>query len=210
MKTIRKELKCTQSGMADILKVGFRTYVRYEAGERDAPVSVMVKMSRLGNLSLDQLLTQGIEKSNILPIETETLNLAPPEVKSANFKTGKIQFKKSGKEGLLAMDDSEKEVLALYRKLPASQQDAFVKGLGRTYKATKASAKPLISASRLKTPAEVKAEEKKAAAAKEEPKKKRPKRKGKPGRRKVDKKALREKVDRLKKITKTINKITVR
>ena len=54
MKMIRRELKCTQSALAEILKVGFRTYVRYEAGERDAPISILVKMSRLGNISLEQ------------------------------------------------------------------------------------------------------------------------------------------------------------
>ena len=35
LKTIREELDCTQSTMSGILKVGFRTFVRYEAGERD-------------------------------------------------------------------------------------------------------------------------------------------------------------------------------
>ena len=53
LKTVRKELGCTQSVMSEILKVGFRTFVRYEAGEIDAPVSVMVKIARLGNISLE-------------------------------------------------------------------------------------------------------------------------------------------------------------
>ena len=48
VRLIRKELRCTQSAMAEILKIGFRTYVRYEAGERDAPVSVLIKLARLG------------------------------------------------------------------------------------------------------------------------------------------------------------------
>jgi len=50
LKTIRKELRCTQSVMSEILKVGFRTYVRYEAGERDAPVSVLVKNRQIGKI----------------------------------------------------------------------------------------------------------------------------------------------------------------
>ena len=33
LKRIRKELGCTQSVLSGILKVGFRTFVRYEAGE---------------------------------------------------------------------------------------------------------------------------------------------------------------------------------
>ena len=69
LKTIRKELGCTQSVMSEILKVGFRTFVRYEAGERDAPVSVLVKIARLGNISLEQLLTTAIEPNDIAPLE---------------------------------------------------------------------------------------------------------------------------------------------
>ncbi|MEE9259093.1 MAG: hypothetical protein V3U37_06085, partial [Nitrospinaceae bacterium] len=42
------------------------------------------------------------------------------------------------------------------------------------------------------------------------PKKTKGKKKGKPGRRKLDKKALKEKIDRLKMITKSVSKITVR
>ena len=57
LKTIRKNLKCTQGALSEVLGIGFRTYVRYEAGERDAPVSLLVKMARLGELSLDRLLT---------------------------------------------------------------------------------------------------------------------------------------------------------
>ena len=57
LKTIRKNLKCTQGTISEVLGIGFRTYVRYEAGERDAPVSLLVKMARLGELSLDRLLT---------------------------------------------------------------------------------------------------------------------------------------------------------
>ena len=69
LKTVRKELGCTQSVMSEILRVGFRTFVRYEAGERDAPVSVLVKIARLGNISLEQLLTTTIEPNDIAPLD---------------------------------------------------------------------------------------------------------------------------------------------
>ena len=69
LKTIRRELGCTQSVMSKILKVGFRTFVRYEAGQRDAPVSVLIKIAHLGNISLEQLLTMGIEPNAIAPLE---------------------------------------------------------------------------------------------------------------------------------------------
>ena len=42
------------------IDVGFRTYVRYEVGERHARVNVLIKMARLGNISLDQLLSSAL------------------------------------------------------------------------------------------------------------------------------------------------------
>ena len=65
MKTIRKGLSCTQMAIAKVLDIGFRTYVRYEAGERDAPVAVLVKFARLGSISLDRLLTTKLEPSDL-------------------------------------------------------------------------------------------------------------------------------------------------
>jgi len=43
-----------------LIDVGFRTYVRYEIGERDAPVKVLIKMAKLGNISLDKLLSTAL------------------------------------------------------------------------------------------------------------------------------------------------------
>lgn len=209
MKIIRRELKCTQSAMSDILKVGFRTYVRYEAGERDAPVAVLVKMARLGNISLEHLLTQKIDSLAILPMDTETLNLAPPEIKSVNFQTGHILFKKLTKEGILALDEAEKKAISAYRRMPQNLKTTFLKDLEKNYKVTgvglkarrPAPAKPASLVVAL--PSESKPVAKKETS-------KGVKKKGKPGRKKLDKKALKEKIDRLKMITKSVPKITVR
>jgi len=43
-----------------LIDVGFRTYVRYEVGERHAPVNVVIKMAKLENISLDQLLSTAL------------------------------------------------------------------------------------------------------------------------------------------------------
>jgi len=209
MKTIRHELRCTQSAMSDILKVGFRTYVRYEAGERDAPVAVLVKMARLGNISLEHLLTQKIDPLAILPMDTETLNLTPPEIKSVNFQTGNISFKKLSKEGMLALDEAEKKAISAYRRMPQGLKSAFLKNLEKNYKVTGAVFKAKRPASvKLASPALVLPLENKPVAKKESVKG--VKKKGKPGRKKLDKKALKEKIDRLKMITKSVPKITVR
>ena len=117
LKTIRKELGCTQSVMSEILKVGFRTFVRYEAGETDAPVSVLVKIARLGNISLEKLLTTAIEPNDIAPLEKinggETVQL-----QSIDFKIGKVSFKDSDHQELMTIDDAEKRILTLFRKMP--------------------------------------------------------------------------------------------
>ena len=208
IKTIRRELRCTQSAMSDILKVGFRTYVRYEAGERDAPVAVLVKMARLGNMSLENLLTRKIDQLTILPMDTETLNLVPPEVKSVSFQSGTIVFKKLAREGLLALDDAEKKAVSAFRRMPKTLKSDFLKDLEKNYKAmgfglktkktvTSKGTNPVIF------PVELKPAPKMTSG-------KTIKKKGKPGRKKLDKKALKEKIDRLKMITKSVLKITVR
>ena len=134
LRTIRKELKCTQSMMSDILKVGFRTYVRYEAGERDAPVSVLVKIARLGNLSLEQLLTKEIAKSLISPVKTLTKNSTPPEVRSVNFGSGQINLKKPSKQELLTINPLERKLLSLFRKMDPELQKNSLDNIGKALK----------------------------------------------------------------------------
>ena len=50
----------TNQPHARLIGVGFRNYVRYEVGERDAPVNVLIKMAKLENISLDQLLSTAL------------------------------------------------------------------------------------------------------------------------------------------------------
>ncbi|CAI2718088.1 helix-turn-helix domain-containing protein [Nitrospina watsonii] len=209
MRTIRKELKCTQSAMADILKVGFRTYVRYEAGERDAPVAILIKMARLGNISLEQLLTQKVDRFNIAPVNLETFNMTPPLVKSANFRTGHIVFKKPARETLLTLDESEKKVLSLFRKMSSDEQNRCLKTIESHYKPSSALSRS-VRTDVVKTLPEAQMFDEEPQAMTKKPRFNRPRKRGRPGRTREDKKLLREKIDRLKKITKTAPKITVR
>jgi transcriptional regulator with XRE-family HTH domain len=133
LKSIRKELRCTQSMMSEILQVGFRTYVRYEAGERDAPVSVLVKIAKLGNLSLEQLLTVSIGKSLISPVKTLTKSSAPPEVKMVHFGTGQINLKNPAKQELLAINSSERKLLSIFRKMDAGLQKECLGNIGKSF-----------------------------------------------------------------------------
>lgn len=208
IKIIRRELRCTQSAMSSILKVGFRTYVRYEAGERDAPVSVLVKISNLGNLSLESLLTREIKPYNVMPFQASGDGESGSEVKACNFRGGQISFRKPARERLLTIDDSEKKLIAIFRKMTPDRQSEYLSSMedvsvsSRGNLKSQKKAKPsLPKKSAVKT---------RKTSATAETKTGKVKRKGKPGRKKLDKKALKEKIDKLKMITRSINKITVR
>jgi transcriptional regulator with XRE-family HTH domain len=56
LKVVRKHLDLTQLEFSKILEIGFRTYVRYEIGERETPIPVLVKISKLNKISLDELI----------------------------------------------------------------------------------------------------------------------------------------------------------
>lgn len=131
LKTIRKELRCTQSVMSEILKVGFRTYVRYEAGERDASVSVLVKIAKLGNLSLEQLLTVQVKKNSVSPVKTLTKISVPPAVRIVHFGTGQINLKNPAKQELLAINGSERKLLTIFRKMDAGSQKECLGNMGK-------------------------------------------------------------------------------
>lgn len=205
LKTIRKELGCTQSVMSEILKVGFRTFVRYEAGERDAPVSVLVKVARLGNISLEQLLTTAIEPNDIAPLEKinrgETV-----QVQTIDFKVGQVTFKDRDHQELMTIDDAEKRILTLFRKMPQRLKKDCMDSVDQIVETGRVISRLSDRAgkgrkSKRKITPKVKIE------IKTPPK---PKTKRKPGRKKLDKKALQEKIDKLKIVTRAINKITVR
>ena len=147
MKTIRKNLKCTQMAIAKVLDIGFRTYVRYEAGERDAPVAVLVKFARLGNISLDRLLTTKLEPSDL-----ETPDLDPPagkvgpvEVIGGSLKEGRLVFKGVRGDYYVSTSTDEKKLLNHFRKMSPKTQDKCLsdmewmlkKSKGRSPKATK-------------------------------------------------------------------------
>ena len=205
LKTIRKELGCTQSVMSEILKVGFRTFVRYEAGERDAPVSVLVKIARLGNISLEQLLTTAIEPNDIAPLEKINSGTTV-QVQTIDFKVGQVSFKDPDHQELMAIDDAEKRILILFRKMPQ-----------RLKKDCMDSVDQIVETGRVISRLSDRAGKGRKSKRKITPKIKieiktplKPKTKRKPGRKKLDKKALQEKIDKLKIVTRAINKITVR
>ncbi len=119
LKTIRKSLNCTQMAVSDVLDIGFRTYVRYEAGERDAPVSVLVKLARLGNISLDCMLTVKITREDLNNPDMDR----PPEkssnldVTGGSLEKGRLTFKGLIDDFFVATNNNEKRLLTTFRKM---------------------------------------------------------------------------------------------
>ena len=133
LKTIRKELGCTQSVMSKILKVGFRTFVRYEAGERDAPVSVLVKFAHLGNISLEQLLTTSIEPNDIAPLEKISKESKPVQIESIDFEVGHVTFKDPVHQEMMTINDAEKRLLTVFRKMPTGLKKDCIASIKQTH-----------------------------------------------------------------------------
>ena len=207
LKTIRKELGCTQSVMSEILKVGFRTFVRYEAGERDAPVSVLVKVARLGNISLEQLLTSEIDKNDIAPLQKVNKSSSSTEVSVVNFKEGLVVFNNPSRQEIITLDDYERKMLPLFRKMAPRLQKDCLSTLGKIAESGKTTSTLLDKSEQGQRGTKKKGEspQKSPPISVRQPKAKR-----KPGRKKLDKKALQEKIDKLKMLTRSINKTTVR
>ena len=131
LKTLRNKTNCTQMTLSKVLEIGHRTYVRYEAGERDAPVSVMVKLAKLANVSLDQLLT-----TKILPEDLDTSGLENtqniiqnPEVISGSIEDGRLMLKGFMEDNLVTNTKDEQKLLTLFRKVNHISQDKFLMDL---------------------------------------------------------------------------------
>lgn len=192
--------------MAQALGIGFRTYVRYESGERDAPAGTLVLIAKIGNVSLQNLLTRPLENHDIVPGRATASKVPVPVVKSLSLQEGTITFQKLSGKKRVALDESERKLLAGFRKLGIEGQQEFLRSIKKEFKwagskgrSQKKRQSPLVE----KTPS---VDLRSAAAIKPG----RVKRRGETGRNKLDRKALREKISRLKSISRSAPKVTVR
>ena len=128
LKTLRNKTNCTQMTLSKVLEIGFRTYVRYEAGERDAPVSVMVKLAKLANISLDQLLTTKIvpEDLDTSGLENTQNIIQNPEVISGSIENGRLMLKGFLEDNLVTNTKDEQKLLTLFRKVNDISRDKFL------------------------------------------------------------------------------------
>ena len=128
VKTIRKKLNCTQMALSEVLGIGFRTYVRYEAGERDAPISVLVELARLGNVSLDRLLTKKILSEDLNTPDKEKLptSKAPLDIISGGLEEGRLMFKGLLVDHLVSTNKAEQKLLTLFRQMNPANREKFL------------------------------------------------------------------------------------
>jgi len=142
LKTIRKSLNCTQMAVSDVLDIGFRTYVRYEAGERDAPVSVLVKLAKLGNISLDRMLTSKITSKDLKnpDMATPPEKSAKLEITGGSLEKGRLTFKGLMDDFFVATNNNEKKLLNTFRKMDRLKKEKCLleaEWLLKNYKASK-------------------------------------------------------------------------
>lgn len=128
LKTIRKNLGHTQMALSGVLDIGFRTYVRYEAGERDAPIALMVKLAKLGNISLDRLLTTEVDTEDLkIPDVQKTPATAKNlQVIGGSLDEGRLMFKGLKNDFLISTDSNEKKLLTQFRKMDKPKRDKYL------------------------------------------------------------------------------------
>lgn len=119
LKTIRKNLGYTQMVLSGILEIGFRTYVRYEAGERDAPIALMIKLAKLGDISLDRLLTTQLDAEDlkIADVEKTPKTTIELDVIGGSLDEGRLIFKGLKNDFLISTNSDEKKLLTQFRKI---------------------------------------------------------------------------------------------
>lgn len=128
LKILRKNLGCTQTDISKVLDIGFRSYVRYESGERDAPISALIKFARLGNLSLDRLLTTEItlEDLKIPDEDVSPTTMKKPIVVGGSVEDGRLMFKGLKYDYLVCTQPLEKTLIGIFRKVDRATREKIL------------------------------------------------------------------------------------
>ncbi len=112
LKAIRNHLKLTQFGFSKTLGIGFRTYVRYEIGEREPPIAVLVRISTLIKVSLDSLILYPLQIN-----EFDTFSKKSAQEKKSGALERTTNLSSSEEKQQTFSKKEEKNFLNLYRKM---------------------------------------------------------------------------------------------
>jgi transcriptional regulator with XRE-family HTH domain len=148
IKTIRKNHHFTQLAMAETMNIGFRTYIRYETGQRDASLAALIKIARAGAVSLDRLLTAPLSLTDLqIPdLDKPATAIAKPDVVGGSLEEGRLVFKGLKNDFLVCTDANEKKLLHQFRRLDRSGREKFVQdveALGKIRRKEKTPSKPI-------------------------------------------------------------------
>lgn len=58
IRDLREDLDLTQTQMAKLLNMSQTGYSKYETGENDIPTAILIKLSKIHNVSIDYILEQ--------------------------------------------------------------------------------------------------------------------------------------------------------
>ncbi len=119
LKLIRSHLKLTQCEFSKILEIGFRTYVRYEIGEREPPIPVLVKIKKMLKISLDDLILSSLHNNGFIDQTRESSRREniKNSAKSPHIANQSAGFPGSSPEQTIALKKDEKNFFNLYKKM---------------------------------------------------------------------------------------------
>lgn len=71
IRTLREDYDKTQTDIAELLKIGQRTYCDYELGKTRIPVDSLIVLAKYYNVSMDYICGMSEEKT---PLSTKVIN----------------------------------------------------------------------------------------------------------------------------------------
>lgn len=71
IRTLREDYDKTQTDIAELLKIGQRTYCDYELGKTRIPVDSLIVLAKYYNVSMDYICGMSEEK---VPLSTKVIN----------------------------------------------------------------------------------------------------------------------------------------
>ena len=160
----------------------------------------------MANISLEKLLTTSIKPIDIAPLKKISQGSNPGQIESLDFQTGYVTFKNPNCREIITVDDVERRILTLFRKMPSGLKKDCIDSLEQIVVTGRVVSR-LSEKVGIRRKGNRKLSPKVRIKTEPSPKSKTTR---KLTRKELDKKVLQEKIDKLKLVTQTINKITVR